>query len=183
MSLWLWVVVGVAGVAVLLALLVNLMIGRKNAVHFAFSSVDAMLKQRYDLIPNLVSVCERYMQHERSVLAEITATRTQAMQAAPRDVARLNEQLSAQLKNLFALAEGYPELKAAAPFDSLQQSLNEVEAQIAASRRAYNAAVLSYNNACEMIPTSIVAAAMGYKNQPMFEVPEEERQPLKVWRS
>src|SRR5262249_13833757 len=149
----LWLAFGLAGVGALLVALFNIMVGKKNAVQFAFASIDTMLKQRYDLIPNLVNVCEKYMQHERAVLTEITATRMKAMQATGTDAARLNQELSSQLKNLFALAEAYPQLRAAEPFVALEQSLNEVEAQIAAARRTYNAAVLEYNNACEMIPT------------------------------
>jgi LemA protein len=82
---------------------------------------------------------------------------------------------------VFAVAENYPSLMAIESFTLLQRSLNEVEEQLAASRRAFNAAVTEYNNGCEMWPTSIVASMMGYKIRPWFEATEDERKPVKVW--
>jgi LemA protein len=160
--------------------LFNLMIRLRNGVDFAFASIDAMLKKRYDLIPNLVEVCKGHMAHERGVLAEITELRARALHSAGDETLELNGRLSGRLKEALVLAEAYPQLKASESFDYLARSLNEVEGQIAAARRAYNAAVLAYNNACEMIPTNLVAAAMGLRLRRMFEAPEAERAPVKV---
>ena len=175
--------IAIAVAVVVLVLLYNYMVGRKNDVEFAFSGVDTMLKQRYDLIPNLVAVCEKYMGFEHAVLKDVVALRSQAMQAPADKRPALESGLSAQLKSLFALAEAYPDLKASKQFEDLQRSLNEVEEQIAASRRAYNAAVLNYNNACQMFPTNLMAMVMSYQSKPMFEIPAAERAPVKVWRS
>lgn len=160
--------------------LFNTMVGRKNRVEFAFASIDAMLKKRYDLIPNLVAVAEKYMAYEKGVLEELTTTRTKAIAGNLGDDERvaLDNQLSKSLRTLFAVAENYPRLRASEPFMHLQASLNEVEEQLAASRRAFNAAVTDYNNGCEMFPLNIVARRMGYRMKPWFEIPENERQPV-----
>ena len=163
--------------------LFNTMVGRKNRVHFAFASIDAMLKKRYDLIPNLVAVAEKYMRFERGVIEEVTALRAKAVSAGLSDDERVDVEngLTRTLRTLFAVAENYPDLKASGPFLHLQASLNEVEEQLAASRRAFNAAVTDYNNGCGMFPLNIAARLMGYRQKPWFEIPEEERQPVRVW--
>lgn len=173
----------IAGAVLLVAIILfNRMIGMKNAVAFAFASVDTMLKRRYDLIPNLVSTCEKYMGYEQAVLKDVTEARARAMQASDDERVRMDASLAGQLKSVFAVAENYPELKASESFDNLQRALNEIEDQIAAARRAFNASVLNYNNACEMFPTNFVAAMMGYKTRAMFEIAEAEAAPVKVWR-
>lgn len=173
----------VALVVVFAAVMVfNTMIGRKNGVAFAFSAIDAMLKKRYDLIPNLVATCERYMGHEQSVLQAVTEARARAIQSADDERVRQEAGFAGQLKSVFAVAEGYPELKASESFMHLQRAITEVEEQIAAARRAYNAAVLAYNNACEMVPTNVAAKLMGYGLKPMFAIDEAEAEPVKVWR-
>jgi LemA protein len=171
-------------ILVIVVAMVNTLIGRKNQVAYAFASIDAMLKKRYDLIPNLVSVVERYMGYEKDVLSSITAARVRAISGSASEDERveLDNDISRALKSIFAVAENYPDLKASASFVHLQASLNEVEEQIAASRRAFNAAVTRYNNAVEMFPINLVAQAMGYRVKPWFETVEEERQPVRVWR-
>lgn len=160
----------------------NVVIGKRNQVDFAFASIDAQLKKRFDLIPNLVSSCEKYMGHEQQLLKDLTHTRTQLLQGNQDDRVTLDGRVSAQLKSVFALAENYPDLKAVETFTLLQRSLNEVEEQLAASRRAFNAAVTSYNNAVEMFPTCVVAGLIGCKKRPWFEITATERQPIQVWR-
>lgn len=160
----------------------NWMISRKNTVNASFASIDAMLTKRYDLIPNLVSVCEKHMGYEHSVLKEITELRTKFMHATGDDRIKLEGELARQLKTVFAVSERYPDLRAAESFNNLMRSLNEVEEQISASRRAYNAAVMDYNNLCEMFPTNMVAGIMRFKKRIMFEATEEARAPVKVWR-
>lgn len=178
-----WWIGSVVVIAVIVILMYNHMVGHKNRVEFAFSGVDTMLKQRYDLIPNLVAVCEKYMGYEAPALREIVAARSAAMQAPPEQRPTAEAGLTGTLKSLFALAENYPDLKASEQLSDLQRSLNEVEEQIAASRRAYNARVVDYNNACEMFPTNLMAMAMGYRRKPVFEIPAAEREPVKVWRT
>ncbi|WP_224961226.1 LemA family protein [Geomonas subterranea] len=174
----------VAAFALVVIAMVNTLIRRKNEVAFAFSSIDAQLKKRYDLIPNLVAVAERYMGYEQGVLADITALRAKAA-AGNLDIGEqvdIDNAMGKTLRTLFAVAENYPALQASGPFLHLQASLNEVEEQLAASRRAFNAAVTAYNNGCEMFPLNIIAGFMGYKQKPWFVIPEEERQPVRVWR-
>jgi len=176
-------IIGVLVVAaVVIIVLVNSLIGKKNQVEFAFASIDAQLKNRYDLIPNLVSSCEKYMGYEEKLLQDLTATRAKATAGSNDDKIALDGTLSSQLRSVFALAENYPDLKAAETFTLLQRSLNEVEEQLAAARRTFNAAVTVYNNAVQMFPTSIAASLMGYRTRTWFEAAPEEREAVKVWR-
>lgn len=173
----------VAAFALLVVAMVNTLVRRKNEVAFAFSSVDAQLKKRYDLIPNLVAVAEKYMGYEQGILANITTLRAKAA-AGNLDIGEqveLDNAMGKTLRTLFAVAENYPTLQASGPFLHLQASLNEVEEQLAASRRAFNAAVTAYNNGCEMFPLSTIARLMGYQQKPWLAIPEEERQPVRVW--
>ncbi len=177
------IVLVIVGFAILVIIMMaNSLVRRKNQVAYAFASIDAMLKMRFDLIPNLVSTVERYMRHEREVLEKLTLWRSQAASGSLTTDAlvSLDNQVSQTMRTLFAQAENYPQLMASETFVNLQCSLNEVEAQIAASRRAYNAAVTDYNNGCEMFPLSLFASMMGYKTKVWFEIPDNERQSLKV---
>jgi LemA protein len=162
----------------------NTLIGRKNNVAYAFSSIDAMLKKRYDLIPNLVATVEKYMAYEGGVLEKLTGLRAKAIAGSlsEEETAELDNQMTKALRSLFAVAENYPALRASEPFVHLQASLNEVEEQLSAARRAFNAAVTDYNNGVEMFPLNLVARAMGYTQKVWFEIPEEERRPVRVWR-
>lgn len=172
----------IVAAALFIGLIFNLLISKKNQVAFAFASIDVQLKKRYDLIPNLVASCEKYMGHEQTVLKELTATRSQVQQGGKHDPIALDGQLSSQLRSVFALAENYPDLKAVESFTQLQRALNEVEEQLAASRRAFNAAVFAYNNAVQMFPTNLAASLMGYREKSGFEIEAAERAPVKVWR-
>ena len=162
--------------------LFNTMVGRKNRVQFAFSGIDTQLKKRFDLIPNLIATVERYMRHEQQVLLQLTSLRSQAVRGGSEtdDLVKLDNQLTSALRSVFALAENYPQLRASENFIQLQGALNETEEQIAAARRAYNAAVTDYNNGCEMFPLSLVARMMGYRTRLWFEISEAERQNIKV---
>ncbi|WP_028456234.1 LemA family protein [Chitinilyticum litopenaei] len=167
---------------IVLALLYNFLVSKRNQVEFAFASIDAQFKKRYDLIPNLVSVCEKYMGYEERLLKDLAASRSNFMQSSDDGKVSMDGQACAQLRSVMALAESYPELKASSSFESLERALNEVEEQLAAARRAFNAAVTDYNNACQMFPTSILASMMGLKERSWFEATAEEREPVRVWR-
>ncbi len=162
--------------------LFNTMVGRKNRVQFAFSGIDTQLKKRFDLIPNLIATVERYMQHEQQVLQQLTSLRSQAVRgtATTDDLVQMDNQLTSALRSVFALSENYPQLRASENFIQLQGALNETEEQIAAARRAYNAAVTDYNNCCEMFPLNVVARIMGYRTKLWFEISEAERQNVNV---
>ena len=167
----------VAMVLVFLVLLYNTLIAKKNQVENVFGSIDALLKKRYDLIPNLVSTVKTYMLHEKGTLTELTELRAKAISGTLSNDEKvdLDNKLSQTLGGIMVAVENYPDLKANQNFLQLQSTLNEVEEQISASRRAYNASVTDYNNAVEMFPTNIVASMLQYKRKNVFEIPEIER--------
>lgn len=162
--------------------LYNSLIGKKNQVLNAFSSIDTMLKKRFDLIPNLVESVKNYMQHEKGTLTEITQLRSRAMSGplSDEDKISISNQLGKAIGGIMVAVENYPQLKANENFLQLQASLNEVEEQLSASRRAYNAAVTDYNNAVEMFPTNFLASLMNFKAKPFFETAENERKNVQV---
>ena len=169
------VVVGIIGIF-------NSLIGKKNAVANVFGTMDAMLKKRYDLIPNLVSTVKGYMTHEREVLEKVTQLRGEAMKASQSDNSRvaLDNQISRLLLGIMANVENYPQLKASDNFMNLQRTMTELEEQISAARRAFNATVMDYNNAVQMFPTNIVAGVMGYEVKTYFEIASDERNNVEV---
>jgi len=177
------ILVGAAILAlIIVTILFNTMVGRKNRVQFAFAGMDAMLKKRFDLIPNLVAAVERYMKHEREVLLQLTTIRSRATAGGMEkdDLVQLDNRLTSTLRSVFALAENYPQVRASNNFLQLQGALNDTEEQIAASRRAYNAAVTDYNNGCGMFPLNVVATLMGYRPMAWFEISDVERRNVNV---
>jgi LemA protein len=163
-------------------ILYNTLVGKKNQVENVFGSIDAMLKKRYDLIPNLVAAVQQYMKHERGTLTEITELRTKAVTGGLTSDQKIeiDNKIGKMLSGIMVQVENYPNLKASENFLQLQGSMNEVEEQISAARRAYNAAVMDYNNAVEMFPTNIIAGMIGYKRKIMFEISEAERKNVDV---
>lgn len=174
------IVLGV--IAVILVLMYNSLIGKKNEVDNIFAGIDAVLKKRYDLIPNLVSSVSKYMEHEKGLLEKVTELRAQATKPNISDEKKiaLDKQITSALGSIMVAVEDYPELKANENVMHLQRTLHEVEAQIAAARRAYNQAVTDYNNAIEMVPTNIMANFMHLTRKQVFEIPDTERQNVNV---
>lgn len=174
------IVLIVAGI--ILVLMYNSLVSKKNQVENIFASVDTQLKKRYDLIPNLVASVSKYMEHEKSLLTEVTKLRAEANKPNISDEHKiaLDAKVTSALGSIMIAVENYPDLKANENVMHLQRSLNEVEEQIAASRRAYNQAVTDYNNAIEMIPTNMMASAMNYKRKEVFEITEGERKNVNV---
>lgn len=155
----------------------NGLIAKKNQVANAESSIDVMLKKRFDLLPNLIETAKAYMQHEKSVLAELTELRSHANNATSTNAkAVLDKQVSTALSNFRMAVEAYPELKANDNIDTVMRSMNEVEAQLSAARRTFNASVTNFNNAVEMFPSSMIANSMHLTTLPLFDIPEVERQ-------
>jgi len=144
--------------------------------------VDALLKKRYDLIPNLISAVQQYMIHEKTLLSDVTAMRTKAInpEISPEEKIELYNKVGRALEGIMVAVEDYPDLKSSANFLQLQGALNEVEEQISAARRAYNAAVTEYNNAVETIPSNFVALLMRCRIRPVMETPEHERKIISV---
>lgn len=154
----------------------NTFVAKRNLADQAFATIDVMLKQRYDLIPNLVNAAKAYMQHEQATLTQVTALRNQAQSATTPDARIAAEnQLNHAMRNFMVHVEAYPTLKADTQFVQLQRSLNETEAQIAAARRTFNAAVTDYNNAVQLFPMNCIAILSGFKTRSLFEIPEVER--------
>jgi len=174
-----WVLI-IIGVVVLLSVvfIYNSLIAKKNQVKNVFGTIDALLKKRYDLLPNLVATVKGYMQHEKDLLKEITEMRAKAVSGQMSDdqQVELDNKLSKMLGGIMVAVENYPDLKANENFMHLQRTMNELEEQISAARRAYNAAVTAYNNAVEMFPTNLVASTMGYKQKKVFEISPEQRE-------
>jgi len=173
----------VVGVILLwLAISYNGLVGKRNEADKAFASIDTMAKKRYDLIPNLVATVQQYMQHERATLTEITEMRAKATSGKLSDDEKieLDGKLSKAVSGIMVAVENYPDLKASTNFMQLQGSLNEVEEQLSAARRFYNAAVTSYNNAIQMVPSNIVASMFNFKTKKLFEITEQERQNVDV---
>jgi len=172
-----------AGVLSIIAILIyNSLIGKKNQVENIFAGVDTVLKKRFDLIPNLVASVSQYMEHEKSTLEKVTELRAQAMKPGISDEQKisLDAQLTSALGAINIAMEAYPDLKANENVMHLQRSLNEIEEQISAARRAYNQAVTDLNNAIEMFPTNIIAGWMNLQRKAVFEITASERQNVDV---
>ncbi len=171
------IVVIVAVPALIFLAIYNSLVGRKNQVENVFASIDALLKKRTDLIPNLVASVKEYMGHEAGVITKVTELRAKATSGAltPDEQLSVNKELGQALRGLMVSVEAYPNLKANENFLQLQASLNEVEEQLSAARRAFNASVTDYNNAVEMFPSNIVAGMIGYQRRQLFEITDEER--------
>lgn len=176
----------IIAIIVILALVVmgsyNGLVKTKNQAEEAFSTMDVYMKKRYDLIPNLVETVKGYASHESQTLEKVTAARNAAMTASSIDEKLKNENaLSGTLKSLFAVAESYPDLKANTNFMDLQRQLQNIEEDIANSRKYYNASVKNLNNKIEMFPSSIIAGMFHFEKKPYFEVSsQEERENVKV---
>lgn len=171
-----------AVLALILILMYNSLVNKKNQVENIFASVNTQLKKRYDLIPNLVASVKQYMTHEKSLLESVTSLRTKSIKhnLEDKELISLDSKMSSALGSLMIAVEAYPELKANENVMQLQASLNEVEEQIQASRRAYNQAVTDYNNALEMIPTNLMAKLMAYERKTLFEINQDEKTNINV---
>jgi LemA protein len=163
-------------------ILSNTLTYRRNQADNAFASVDVYLKKRFDLIPNLVAAVQQYMGHEKSVLTEITALRTEAMKGglSGEEIIEINNKMNSALRSINVVMENYPELKSNTNILQLQASLNEVEEQLSAARRTYNAAVLSFNNGVQLFPSNLIAAIRGLRTRSYLETPEPERNNVDV---
>ena len=160
------------------------LVQKKNKVQEALASIDVQLKKRYDLIPNILAIAVKFMEHERSLIEDVTKLRTEALNMKSdfsnmEDKIKLESELQSKMGQLIVSAENYPTLKSNETMVQAMETFAEVEAQIAAARRFYNAAVLELNNAVEIYPSSDFAKNMGIKTLPYFEITEEvERAPI-----
>jgi LemA protein len=170
-----WIVLGVIVVLVAwIVMIYNQLVAMRQRVGQAFADVDVQLKQRHDLIPNLVETVKGYAAHERGTLEEVVKARNAAMTAqGPAQQAAAENMLSGALRQLFALSEAYPDLKANQNFQQLQAELSDVENKIAASRRFFNNSVQEYNTGIQQFPAALFAAALGFSQRTFFDVGEE----------
>lgn len=176
----------VAGAVVLLLLIIGIalyngLIRLRNAADEGWSTIDVQLKQRYDLIPNLVETVKGYAKHESETLERVMAARKSAMSATGDAKIAAENALTGTLKSLFALQENYPDLKANTNFLDLQNQLKIVENEIAAARRYYNGTVKALNTKVELFPSNIIAKMAGVKKRSYFEIENaEERENVSV---
>lgn len=153
----------------------------KVRIKEAFSGIDVQLKRRVDLVPNLIETVKGYAKHEKELLENVTKARSSLMHAnTTHEKAVSDNMLSSALKSLFAVSEGYPDLKASKNFLQLQEELSDIEAKIAYARQFFNTNVSSYNSTLVNFPGSIVGGIFGFKQEEFFETTEEEKKNVKV---
>lgn len=178
------ITLGVTVLLILISLILmyNTLVVRRNRVNYALSSIDALLKKRYDLIPNLVNTVKQYMKYEQSLLNQLTELRTKAISGTlpAQEKTVIDSQVEKLMRNIVVVAENYPELKASSNFLQLQAALNEVEEQLSAARRAFSANITEYNNAVRTFPTKIIASLMNFEELKWYEISEEERKNIDV---
>ncbi len=178
MSTTAWVILGVIVVIVIWAISVyNRLVAMRQRVNQSFADIDVQLKQRHDLIPNLVETVKGYAGHERGTLEAVIQARNQAI-AAPTTEQKVQAEnmLSGALRQLFALSENYPNLKANANFQQLQADLSDIENKLAASRRFFNNTVQEYNTGIQQFPASIFAGMFAFQPHAFFDLGETRAQ-------
>lgn len=179
-------VIGLIGLILVLVValisMYNSLIKKKNNVDEAFSGMDVALKKRHDLLPNLIETVKAYMTHEKDLLVKVTELRSRAMNPNLTVDERVNaeNELSKAVGGIMVAVERYPDIKANTNFMQIQNTMNEVEFEIAAARKLYNATVTDFNNAIEMFPTNIVANFMGLSRRTFFEIAQEQRENVDV---
>src|SRR5947209_19433576 len=172
-----WIVLGVIVVLVLWIIMIyNGLVSMRQRVSQAFADVDVQLKLRHDLIPNLVETVKGYAGHERGTLEAVIKARNSAVAAqGPAAQAAAENMLTGALRQMFALAEAYPDLKANANFQQLQTEITDIENKLAASRRFFNNSVQEYNTGIQRFPAVLFAAALGFSPQQFFDVGDERK--------
>ncbi|ABQ34488.1 MULTISPECIES: LemA family protein [Bradyrhizobium] len=167
-----WIILGILVVLVLFAFSAyNRLVALSQRVSQAFADIDVQLKQRHDLIPNLVETVKGYASHERGTLDEVIKARNAAISAqGPAQVSAAEGQLSGALGRLIALSEAYPDLKANANFQQLAGELSDIENKIAASRRFFNNAVSEYNTGIQQMPAALFAGTFGFTRKEFFDL-------------
>lgn len=159
----------------------NNLIRLRNQTRAAWADIDVQLTRRHDLVPQLVAAVQGYVGHERGVLTAVTELRAQALaQHGPARLGEVESGLERALRQLFALKEAYPELKASDSFLQLQRDLVAIEEQLQFARRFYNGAVREYNTTIQRIPDMIIARTFGFDDAEFYQASEEERSVVRV---
>jgi LemA protein len=175
----------ILGVLLLVVIVVvglfNSLSKQKVVVDEATADIETFLKQRYDMVPNLVEIVKGYAAHEKETFKMVTEMRSKAMSAGSfSEKAKIEDELSKGISKIFAVAEAYPELKADKNFVELQNSLKALEDDIQKSRRFYNGTVRDFNTKIAVFPNNIIANILGFKALPFFEASEEEKKNVKI---
>lgn len=180
--LWLWIVLGVVGVVLLWAVFVfNRLVSLRNRLDNAWSQIDVQLRRRYDLIPNLVETVKAYAAHERGLFEDVTRARALGMGAGTvHDQEQAENMITAALRQLLAVAENYPDLKANQNFAALQEELVGTEGKIAYSRQFYNDEVQTFNTLTQQFPSSIIAGMFRFTPREFFRTEDATRAPVQV---
>ena len=177
-----WIIIGLIVLFVLWIIMIyNGLVALRQRVNQAFSDIDVQTKQRHDLIPNLVETVKGYAAHERGTLEAVVQARNAAVTAQAGGLAAqaaAENVLSGALRQLFALSEAYPDLKANQNFQQLQAELSDIENKIAAARRFFNNAVQEYNTGIQQFPAVLMAGALGFTQKEFFDVGVDERKVL-----
>ena len=177
-----WIIIGVIVLLVLWVIMIyNGLVAMRQRVNQAFSDIDVQTKQRHDLIPNLVETVKGYASHERGTLEAVVQARNAAVTAQSGGVAAqaaAENALTGTLRQLFALSEAYPDLKANQNFQQLQAELTDIENKLAASRRFFNNAVQEYNTGIQRFPAVLMAGMFGFAPHQFFDVGGDERKAL-----
>jgi LemA protein len=175
MSTSTWIVLGAIALLVIWVIIIyNGLVAMRQRVNQAFADVDVQLKQRHDLVPNLVETVKGYASHERGTLEAVVQARNAAMTAqGPAQMAQAENMLSGALRQLFALSEAYPDLKANQNFQQLQTELADLENKIAAARRFFNNAVQEYNTGIQQFPAVLLAGPTGFTQREFFDLGAE----------
>lgn len=178
MSLSTWVVLGLIAVTILWGILsYNRLVAMRQQCNQAFADIDVQLKQRHDLVPNLVETVQGYAGHERDALDAVVQARNAAMAAqGPAAKAQAETMLGGALRQLIALAEAYPNLKANSNFQQLQAALTSIENTIAAARRSFNAMVQGYNSMIQQFPMVLFVTTLGFTSHEFFNIGDERQQ-------
>jgi LemA protein len=178
----LWIVLGIVVVlALALVWIYNRLVTLRTRVDNGWSQIDVQLRRRADLIPNLVETVKGYAAHERELFEQVTEARARSLGASGvADQADAENQVSAGLRQLLAVVENYPDLKANQNFLALQEELIGTESKIAYARQFYNDTVMRLNTLIQSFPSSIVAGAFGFEERPFFEIEEPTRGPVQV---
>jgi LemA protein len=182
MPLWSWVVLGVVVAAVVAAIWVyNRLVALRTRVDNGWSQIDVQLRRRYDLIPNLVETVQGYAKHERELFEHVTEARSRAIGASNvPDQAAAENQITAGLRQLIAVAEAYPDLKANRGFLALQEELTGTESKIAYARQFYNDQVMRLNTLIRSFPSNLVAKPFGFTERQFFDIEDPARGPAEV---
>jgi LemA protein len=178
-----WVILAIVVVLVIVAIVTyNGLIRSRNQIENAWSQIDVQLKRRIDLIPNLVETVKGYAAHEKTTLDAVINARNAAMSAPtdPHSQAAADNQVTGALRQLFALSEAYPDLKANQNFLALQEELSATEGRVAYARQFYNDSVLNYNNKIQAFPTVIFANMLKFEKREYFEADEAAREVPKI---